>query len=378
MRANTRRCPPSRCRSRALAGLGALLLAACGGEPATPAYHADETPTSLSDWGQLSIEGGVLQLAEGVEPYALATPLFSDYAGKLRTVWTPAGAARYEPEAVFDFPVGTVITKTFYYPENVDGTVERVREEGAPHLGLDLGEVRLVETRLLVRREAGWLALPYVWNTEETDAILKPVGAAYRLAFAEDGAEPTEFAYLVPNRNQCAGCHAVNNTTRALSPIGPKARHLNRDLAYADGAANQLGRWVETGLLEDAPNARPRSAFWTDAAEPLEARARAYLEINCAHCHNPVGPADTSGLYLDEGTPFSPAYGLCKLPIAAAQGTGGRKHDIVPGDPDASILHYRMASDNPAEMMPELGRSTVHAEGVALVRAWIAALDGAC
>ena len=366
--------------SRSSAIVAALVLAACGGEgarEAAPSY-LDETPASLSEWGQLIVAGGELRLAAGVEPYALATPLFSDYAGKLRTVWTPEGAARYEADETFEFPVGTVITKTFYYPENDDGSVRRVTDEGTAHLGLSLADVRLVETRVLVRRAAGWEAIPYVWNAEETEAVLKPVGAAYRLAFAEEDGGRTEFAYIVPNRNQCAGCHATNNTTRAIRPIGPKARHLNRTLAYAEGEKNQLARWVRLGLLSDAPEDAPRAADWADASEPLAARARAYLDINCAHCHNPVGPADTSGLYLDAGTPTGPAFGLCKLPIAAAQGTGGRKHDIAPGDPEASILVYRMASEDPAEMMPELGRAVAHQEGVDLIRAWIAAIDGAC
>jgi hypothetical protein len=70
--------------------------------------------------------------------------------------------------------------------------------------------------------------------------------------------------------------------------------------------------------------------------------------------------------------------GRCKLPIAAGKGTGDRRHDIVPGQPDASILSYRMVSEDPAAMMPELGRSVVHDEGVQLIRDWIAAMQGGC
>jgi hypothetical protein len=50
----------------------------------------------------------------------------------------------------------------------------------------------------------------------------------------------------------------------------------------------------------------------------------------------------------------------------------------VPGAPDESILIYRVESTDPGSMMPELGRSLVHAEGVALLKDWIAGLDGAC
>ena len=62
-------------------------------------------------------DSGVLTLNTGVVAYDLNTPLFSDYAHKLRTVWMPSGtSAKFDPDATFDFPVGTVITKTFYYP----------------------------------------------------------------------------------------------------------------------------------------------------------------------------------------------------------------------------------------------------------------------
>ena len=70
--------------------------------------------------------------------------------------------------------------------------------------------------------------------------------------------------------------------------------------------------------------------------------------------------------------------GLCKPPVAAGQGTGDRLFDIVPGQPDQSILLYRMQSVKPNEMMPEIGRTTAHAEGVALVGSWIAAMKGQC
>ena len=113
-------------------------------------------------------------------------------------------------------------------------------------------------------------------------------------------------------------------------------------------------------------------------SETLDARARSYLDINCSHCHNKVGPADTSGLLLEPDSPFGPSLGLCKLPIAAGTGTGDRKFGIVPGKPDESIFTYRMESTNPAVMMPELGRSLAHREGVELIAEWIAEMDGAC
>ena len=77
-------------------------------------------------------------------------------------------------------------------------------------------------------------------------------------------------------------------------------------------------------------------------------------------------------LNLEETDPLR--LGVMKRPVAAGKGSGHLEFDIVPGDPDASILLSRMISQDPGAMMPELGRSLVHDEGVALLRAYIAGL----
>ncbi len=340
-------------------------------------------PEDLAEWNLLRVAGGRLQLNRDVLPYDLNTPLFSDYAHKLRTVWMPKGqAAGYDPAEAFDFPVGTVLSKTFYYPRGQGETVLRSADDG-PDLdggGLELAKVRLVETRLLLRRAEGWLALPYVWNREQTQARLMRGGELVALELlAADGSRQNA-EYQVPDQNQCAGCHATDSKRKALHPIGPKARHLNREFAYHDGLANQIARWTQAGYLKDAPApaAAPRDANYRDPAAPLEARARAYLDVNCGHCHSAKGPGNTSGLWLDAATQEPLRLGRCKLPIAAGKGTGDRRFGVVPGRPDESILVYRMDSDDPSEMMPELGRSVVHQEGVQLIRDWIAAQQGQC
>ena len=363
-----------------LIGAALLLLAACGNEAKiTPIFHAEGNPANLSDWGILDVSSGQLELGERVLPYDLNTPLFSDYAHKLRTVWMPDGrTATYQETETFDFPIGSIISKTFYYPKSANGDVLKTTDTTQIRLksGFDLDEVRLIETRLLVHREAGWVALPYVWNTEQTEATLKRSGDLQKLTLRDDN-DKTKFTYVVPNANQCAGCHATNATTKAIHPIGPRARHLNRTFDYADGKAQQLVAWEAKSYLADVPAQSPALANWQDKTAALEDRARAYLDMNCAHCHNPVGPADTSGLNLEPGA-TAVALGRCKLPIAAGKGTGDRLYDIVPGQSDASILTYRLASTDPAAMMPELGRALAHTEGVALIRDWIDAMDGDC
>ncbi|HEY0503840.1 MAG TPA: SO2930 family diheme c-type cytochrome [Lysobacter sp.] len=361
--------------------VAAMSLAGCKRSAEPVRFHAQGQPQSLAQWHVVESDGQRLRLNTGVEPYALNTALFSDYAHKLRTIWMPTGTkAKYDAAEAFDFPVGTIISKTFYYPRAADGAVLRVAENGTEALdGLDLRKVRLIETRLLVRREAGWIALPYVWNEAQTEATLARAGESIPLTLHKpDGSARQDFTYMVPDENQCAGCHGTNNTTRELHPIGPKARHLNREDPWHPGE-NQLARMSATGRLQGLPTATvPHNARFDDAQAAVADRARAYLDINCGHCHSAVGPADTSGLWLDAGTDEPRRLGLCKPPVAAGQGTGDHMFDIVPGRPQDSILVYRMASLDPGAMMPELGRGTVHEEGVALVRDWITQWLGSC
>jgi uncharacterized repeat protein (TIGR03806 family) len=232
---------------------------------------------------------------------------------------------------------------------------------------------------LLVRREKGWEAIPYVWNAAQTEAELARTGDAIPLELVDDHGAQEAFTYVVPNENQCAGCHVTNVKAKQIEPLGPRARHLNRDYAYASGKENQLAHWTRKGYLSGVPAADvPRDADWHDASAPLDARARAYLDVNCSHCHSPTGPANTTALDLRSAATDLRRLGLCKPPVAAGRGTGDRLFDIVPGKPDDSILLYRVTSNEPGVMMPEMGRNTTHKEGVELIRDWIAATSGNC
>lgn len=373
---------------RLLLGLcAALVLAGCARSPAVVTFHADENPQKLADWGLFDVGDGRIAPRAGLVTYELAAPLFSDYAQKWRAVFVPKGtSARYDPVSTFDFPVGTVIAKTFYYTTPagaVPGTSARVLKVTPASYqtgvtGLDLSQTRLIETRLLVRRANGWEALPYVWNAEQTEATLQRTGAEIPLDFDDTG-KRTHFTYTVPNVNQCAGCHATDRTKK-LFPIGLKARHLNHDFPGVGGEINQITRLQQIGYLTGAPSpdAAPRDARFDDLRASVDARARAYLDTNCAHCHSATGPARVSGLWLDSPTMDLRRLGACKPPIAAGRGTGNRSYGIVPGHPESSILAYRLETNDPGAMMPETGRSLTHAEGVALIKAWIAGLKGGC
>jgi uncharacterized repeat protein (TIGR03806 family) len=311
----------------------------------------------LSDYG-FFVGNPADQIPEaGVMPYALNTPLFTDYAEKLRFVKLPPGqSVAYQPDEVLDFPVGTVLIKTFLYPKDArDATKGR----------------RLMETRLLLHEAKGWKALEYIWNDDQTDAYLEVAGDNKEVTWVTEQGEQRTITYSMPNLNQCKGCH---NQNEQLRPIGPSVRQLNGSVVYADTTENQLLRWQRLGMLASLPalDQVPQVPQWNNAkAGTVDQRARAWLDINCAHCHSPAGPARSSGLFLHWQETDPTHLGVMKAPVAAGRGSGGRLYGIVPGEPDKSILVHRLESTDPGAMMPELGRRTVHTEGVQLVREWI-------
>ena len=377
--------------SRWLAVLAAavafLVASATAGNPPAAvnqaAILADTPAQTLSAYRFFADVQGRPEPNVGVTPYDLNTPLWSDGALKLRYVYVPPGAqAQYRDDGVFEFPVGTVLIKTFAYPADMR----------APN-----DDVRLLETRLLIRRSDGWVALPYVWNEEGTDAVYAPIGADLPVSLTWTNGETIAIDWNVPNRNQCKGCHDRGG---AITPIGPTARNLNRH--YLDESQfeedffdtghvytiNQLFVWEQLGIISDVPGEPPPHPLarvepnaprapnaYDPASGALDERARAYLDVNCAHCHNPEGPAHTSGLDLRWNAGPAIAWGVGKRPTAAGRGSAGMEFAIEPGHPERSFLLHRMESEDPGVMMPELGRTLTDERAVALIREWIAAMN---
>lgn len=305
------------------------------------AVQGEGFPAKLSDFNFFR-NAALQQPDDFVFPYVLNTPLWSDGAEKLRFIYIPEGTQlEADGEGLLRFPVGSAIIKTFAFGEG------KAR--------------RLIETRVLLHRANGWVALPYRWNAEQTDATLALAGGRVDLVTPAGEA----ISYAIPNKNQCKTCHSKDGQ---VIPIGPKARNL---------APEWLERMAASGALDRAPAVARRLPVWTargdrDAAEPF---ARAYLDVNCAHCHQPGGGASNSGLDLRWEQRDPHAFGLFKRPVAAGRGAGDNDFSIVPGHPDQSILLYRMASAEPGVAMPELGKATVDREGVAVVRRWISEMQ---
>ncbi len=313
-------------------------------------------PELLSDFRLLEWVNDEVVYSEGVVPYDLNTPLFSDRAQK--------------DLAYIDLPVGSALIKNFIFPADF-------REPDKKRT--------LVETRILLRGTKGWVAYPYLWNADQTDAELALGGAVQSIDFLDETGTEVAFDYLVPQKNQCVDCHELKTDNgREIVPIGTKARNLNRDNTYGGKAVNQLTHLEDLGWLKGLPplaevGAATDASAITDldalTAEEITKGARDYLDINCAHCHNPAGSEGVaSQLFLnwDNEVPFN--YGVCKSPGSAGNGSGGLTYDIVPGDPERSILHYRLQTEEIGSMMPDIGRAIAHDEGTELVARWIEGL----
>ena len=313
----------------------------------------------LSEFG--FFEGaGISRPLPGIRFYDLVTPLYSDRALKYRHVYVPAGQkAQFSASEAFSFPVGTALIKTFAYPADF-------REPGK--------NIRLLETRLLLRQMDGWHAAAYVWNDAQNDAELKIAGKRFAVSFLDAEGKPVSFSYSIPNKNQCKGCHSFNGE---IAPIGPKARNLNKPSPVEGEVANQLEAWFKAGLVDvlPYPGAIEKAASMNDNAAPVELRARTWLDVNCAHCHRREGPASNSGLFLAFDETDRVALGIGKRPVSAGRGAGANEFDIVPGHPEKSILLSRVESTQPGVMMPELGRNLADPAAVELLREWIAQLQ---
>ncbi len=323
-------------------------------------FVVDQTPyTALSSYqffdGNLKDQIPV----QGVLPYKPINTLFSDYSKKKRFIWLPPNSKMVYKSAseVFDFPLGSVIIKTFYY-DNV-----------LPELNQ-----RLVETRLLILSSSGWQFANYVWNEDQTDAILDLNGSFTNIEWEEDGVV-NEVNYRIPSESECLTCH---KKAESSIPIGPKPMNLNSDLVYNYGNQNQLEYLVINNYLEDnLPENIPVVASYKDENLPLEDRVRGYLDINCAHCHSEESHCAYRDIRLDYfSTSEQDNLGVCVVQDTEINET--LSHIVAPSNPLRSVLHYRMSVTDEEYRMPLLGRSVVHNEGLMLIEQWINSLDTIC
>jgi uncharacterized repeat protein (TIGR03806 family) len=269
---------------------------------------------------------------KGVQVYIIASALFTDYAEKQRLIKLPQGKrVTIDGSGLLIFPNGTIIAKTFYYSKP------------------DHGKRQIIETRLLILDQGKWNAATYQWNAAQTDADLLDSGALVPITFEDHSGMRRKLAYKIPSQNDCSSCHRSDDQ---LSPIGPKARNLNRIVNGEGKRQSQLEYFMKKGLFNDADiTAIGSLPNYKDTTMDLKTRARAYLDINCAHCHQPAGMASNTSLNLAYSASFEKTgIAFNKQNILIRMSTMGKYH------------------------MPKIGTTILDDEGIQIVKTYIKGL----
>lgn len=327
----------------ALAGNGTMFRfeIAGGGGGANPAM-----PQTLSATG-LFTDLAQLTPAPGMVDYELNSPLWSDGALKRRWVIVPDGQSiGFSASDAWSFPIGSITVKHFELPLAAGGTTR-------------------LETRVMVHRANGWTGYTYRWRSDQSDAELLTSGASASYETVNPATNaPTRLTWNFPSQAQCMNCH-TEVTGRVL---GLNARQLNRSHAYATTGRsdNQLRTLNFVGLFtSDIGEAAQYAAMPNpaDTTASLESRAKAYLDINCAVCHQPNGPTPTN---MDLRYVTSLA-GMNILGVPSTQSSGTR---LVGGSHSSSDLWVR-ASSTGTNRMPPLGVQLIDTQALEMLAAWI-------
>ena len=292
---------------------------------------AAEFKTNLSELNLFSGNLNELMITSKAFEYDLNTRLFSDYAHKQRIIALPEGTSMaYDGDGLPIFPDNTVIAKTFYF--NIDDR------------DLSLGKT-IIETRVLIKLNGLWETGDYKWNSEQTDAVLDLEGSTLPVTWIDIEGNSNSSTFQIPSNTDCFTCHSNNEN---IIPIGPKLRSMNFEI----NGVNQLEQFIANQTLTGLSNsASVRSlANWQDTSLPLETRVRAYMDINCAHCHIPGGScADQSTLNLALETPLEES-----------------------NIPEQSVLiDYRVSFYLDGISMPYIGTTMRHVEGLDLIQEYM-------
>ncbi|AZT85625.1 hypothetical protein EHN06_19870 [Marinobacter sp. NP-4(2019)] len=306
-----------------------------------PVAVESELPQQLSDTGCVQASAP-WQPADGLIPYTVIEPFWSDGADKTRYLALPDGTRiTVDDSGDFDLPRGSVLVKNFLLGQS------------------------LIETRLFLHNADGsWSGYSYQWNEAGTDAELV------------DGSQDVDVGGQIwhyPSAGECSLCH----TAAAGFSLGLETRQLNRDFTYPQTGvtANQLATLAGIGVLSEQPTPAQREqrlSRSTDDNAPITPRARSYLHANCSHCHRPGGTTQ-SAMDLRFTTPLSDT-GACETP--PGNGDLGRTGAqlLTPGDADNSLLYLRMISEREFRM-PPISTLQEDTQGAQLVADWINQLD---
>jgi hypothetical protein len=390
-------------RTKELFFAGALVVGACTqasssdtGSGVTVADGGpcakESTPPSTLACAGLYADIATKQLAPGVEPYAPASPLWSDGAEKTRFIVLPQGKTIDigQPNE-WVFPVGTKLFKEFAY------------------------RGKRLETRLFHKtKDNYWVHATYKWNADDTAATIS-FGETIPLDHVEtpltDASSPSDAGeadaasadaghaaldggvadaaaqepvpnlgprdldelgtWQIPTPEDCEHCHR-GRTDRILG-----FEQVNLGLDGAKGLT--LAELASRHLVAPAPT--QVALRIGDDGTGLAAPALAWLHTNCGvTCHNDNSGATGYGakmvLRLDpaslDGTPPTMTWAplATTVGVAAISGslTGAR---ISPGEPDESVIVELIHQRGELQMPPPPLSRVVDTKDVAAVIAWI-------
>lgn len=307
------------------------------GDPIVRELAVPEFLPKLSDLKLFKGNMADFEYNDNVYEYSLNTPLFTDYAYKLRVVTVPDGEQfAYTDGGLLDYADNTIMAKTFYY----------LNDERDPSLGK-----KIIETRVLIKKAGEWLVRNYFWNEDQTDALLDDDTHGLQVDWIDATGANKSVNYVVPPNSMCVQCHTKD---AEIVPIGPKARALN----FNHEGQNILQFLKDGDLLTGAPDVTqiPVLPDWTDETFSLEERARAYLDMNCAHCHQ------TGGSYNSTfGDNFQFTY---ETPLADSN-----------IEAESTQIRDRMGTQISGYFMPLIGTSLKHDEGIILINEYLDSLE---
>ncbi|ASK30939.1 hypothetical protein CEY12_12860 [Chryseobacterium sp. T16E-39] len=334
-------------------------------ESSTVNFDINAVPyAKLSTYSFFTGELKNLTPSRKVLPYEPASSLFTDYALKKRFIWMPDGVkATYDGDSkALNFPVGTVLIKSFYY-----NTIQ-------PN-----NTTKILETRLMIRKSSGWIFAEYLWNDDQTEANLVTgtdfaSGSSKNITFKKENNDIINEDYRIPSESECYACHKLDNKP---VPIGVKPQNLNTNYNYPGLIKNQLQKLVDEGYLVSYPANIVSTVNYRDTSKPVDIRLRSYLDINCAHCHQQNARCDYRAIRLS----FSQTTNLTNMGVCvmADEPLGPSLEKIItPGNHNKSVMNFRLNSTDESKRMPLLGRTIVHDEGVELLKQWINSLNQTC
>ena len=309
-------------------------------------------PAKLSGTGVFS-DLNTLTPNPGIVAYAPAVPFWSDNAIKTRWFSIPDVTKKvtFASDSNWTLPTGAIWIKHF----------EIEMDRGNP------ASRRRLETRVLVKTASGGYGVTYRWNADQTDAdLVDDAGANETLNIMVNGS-PTTQVWRYPGRADCSACH----TTVGGFALSFNTRQLNTTYPYQSGPANQIQALSNAGYFTAAVSnipSLPTLARPDDLSAPIELRARSYLQVNCAQCHQPGG----TGLGAWDAR--------LSIPLSSAGIINGALNDtagdaanrvLAPSDTAHSMLLRRIQNLPMAPRMPPIGSNELDQASIALVTEWV-------